>query len=422
LHIRAIILVGIMLSIVTGVTLGAVLYRDQHRGSATAVDRNASLFDALLKKVQSNYYRELTEEELLDGAFNGVMATLDEHSRYLNSADITDLQEDTSGRFGGIGVEVGVINGQLEIVRPMPNPPASRAGIVAGDVITGVDDYHIAEGDISGAMQRLRGAPGTLVTLHLQRSETGGSETGGSEGTEGTTQALSVDVERAEIRINSVRSRLLEPGYGYLRISQFRSGTELDLRDALASLSANDPLRGLVLDLRNNPGGLLQSSVAIADAFLNAGEIVSTRGRDNEIALQFAATTGDLLNGAPIVVLINGGSASAAEIVAGALQDNQRAVLLGTRSFGKGSVQTVMPVANDHAIKLTTALYYTPSGRSIQKLGIKPDQEVTVAVGRSYESTLLEMALDNLKNHPDNAANPAAPVSASRTNANPHNI
>ena len=394
-----------MLSIVTGVTLGAVLYREQQRSSTNAAkaNENANLFDALLRKVQSNYYQELTEEELLDGAFNGVMATLDEHSRYLNSADISDLREDTSGRFGGIGVEVGVINGQLEVVRPMPNTPASRAGIVAGDVITGVDDYRIADGDMTDAMNRLRGAPGTQVTLHLQRS----GDTG---------QALSVAIERAEIRINSVRSRLIEPSYGYLRISQFRSGTELDLRDALASLTADGPLQGLVLDLRNNPGGLLQSCVAVADAFLDSGEIVSTRGRDNEIALQFAATPGDVLSGAPVVVLINGGSASAAEIVAGALQDNQRAVLLGTRSFGKGSVQTVMPVANDHAIKLTTALYFTPSGRSIQKLGIKPDQEVSVAVGKSYESTLLEMALDNLKNHPANAASAPTPAPLTRAN------
>lgn len=382
MHIRGVVLLGIMLSIVTGVTLGAALYRDdQRRQQREASGDNANLFNALLRKVQSNYYQELTEEELLDGAFNGVMATLDEHSRYLDAADITDLREDTSGRFGGVGVEVGVINGQLEVVRPMPNTPASNAGILAGDIITGVDDYRIADGDMSGAMERLRGAPGTPVTLHLQRLET----------------PLSMALERAEIRINSVRSRLLEPAYGYLRISQFRSGTELDLRAALRELSHSEPLKGLVLDLRNNPGGLLQSCVAVADAFLESGDIVSTRGRDNQIALQFAATPGDLLQGAPIVVLINGGSASAAEIVAGALQDNQRGMLLGTRSFGKGSVQTVMPVDDDRAIKLTTALYYTPSGRSIQKLGIKPDQEITVPVGRSYESTLMEMALNNLK-------------------------
>lgn len=400
MHIRGIVLLGIMLSIVTGVTLGAALFREQLRYKVTTgytTKDNANLFNALLRKVKSNYYQELSEAELLDGAFNGVMATLDEHSRYLDASDINDLQEDTSGLFGGVGVEVGVNNGQLEVVRPMPNTPASNAGVLAGDIITGVDDYQIDDGDMAGAMERLRGAPGTAVTIHLQRLET----------------ALSVDLERAEIRINSVRSRLLEPDYGYLRISQFRSGTELDLRAALTELAeqngsantdnASRPLKGLVLDLRNNPGGLLQSCVAIADAFLDSGEIVSTRGRDNQIALQFAATPGDLLNGAPIVVLINGGSASAAEIVAGALQDNLRGVLIGTRSFGKGSVQTVMPVDGNRAIKLTTALYYTPSGRSIQKLGIKPDEEITVAVGRSYESTLMETALDNLKNQ---VANP----------------
>ncbi len=399
MHIRGIVLLGIMFSIVTGVTLGAALFREQqrHSAAATSATGNANLFNALLRKVQSNYYQELTEAELLDGAFNGVMATLDEHSSYLDATGISDLREDTSGRFGGVGVEVGVTNGQLRVVRPMPNTPASNAGVLAGDIILGVDNYRVAEGDMSGAMERLRGTPGTTVTIHLQRHET----------------PLSVDLKRAEIRINSVRSRLLELDYGYLRISQFRTGTEIDLRAALRELTAlNDadtdhqdnsagairPLKGLVLDLRNNPGGLLQSCVAVADAFLDSGEIVSTRGRDDRIA----ATPGDLLNGAPIVVLINGGSASAAEIVAGALQDNQRGVLLGTRSFGKGSVQTVMPVDGARAIKLTTALYYTPSGRSIQKLGIKPDQEITVAVGRSYESTLMEMALTNLKSHNSN--------------------
>jgi len=392
MHIRNTVLLGIMLSIVTGVTLGAALFREHQRNSAVAYENNqANLFNQLLQKVRANYYQELTDEELLDGAFNGVMATLDEHSRFLDAEDLEDLTEDTSGRFGGIGVEVGVSNGALEIVRPMPNTPADRAGVLSGDIITGVDDFHIEKGDLAGAMERLRGAPGTPVSLHLKREE----------------HPLTVELERAQIRINSVRSRMLEPGYGYLRISQFRSGTHNDLKSALDKLTqeANGPLQGLVLDLRNNPGGLLQSCVAVSDTFLDGGQIVSTRGRDNEVNMSFSATPGDALDGAPIVVLINGGSASAAEIVAGALQDNSRAVLLGTRSFGKGSVQTVMPVANNKAIKITTALYYTPSGRSIQKQGIKPDQEIAVPVGQSYESTLIETALKNLQQQPNKTAN-----------------
>jgi len=392
MQIRNTVLLGIMLSIVTGVTLGSALFREHQRHSQALEENNqANLFNQLLRKVRANYYQELTDEQLLDGAFNGVMATLDEHSRFLDKDDLDDLTEDTSGRFGGIGVEVGVSNGALEIVRPMPNTPADRAGVKAGDIITGVDDYLIEQGDMAGAMERLRGEPGTTLSLHLKRDD----------------QSLTVDLERAQIRINSVRSRMLEPGYGYLRISQFRSGTQSDLNAALAELAAeaNGPLDGLVLDLRNNPGGLLQSCVAVSDTFLDSGQIVSTRGRDDELVMNFAATPGDALNGAPIVVLINGGSASAAEIVAGALQDNSRAVLLGTRSFGKGSVQTVMPVDNDRAIKITTALYYTPSGRSIQKQGIKPDQEIVVPVGRSYESTLIETALKNLQKQSNKSAN-----------------
>ena len=384
MHIRNTVLLGIMLSIVTGVTLGAALFREHQRSSEAAEQNSqANLFNQLLHKVRANYYQELTDEELLDGAFNGVMATLDEHSRFLDKDALDDLAEDTSGRFGGIGVEVGVSNGALEIVRPIPNTPAERAGVLAGDIITGVDDYQIEDGDMADAMERLRGAPGSKLSLHLKRDDT----------------PITVELERAQIRINSVRSRMLEPGYGYLRISQFRSGTVTDLQSALADLTleAEGPLDGLVLDLRNNPGGLLQACVAVTDIFLDSGQIVSTRGRDDEVSMSFAATPGDALNGAPIVVLINGGSASAAEIVAGALQDNSRAVLLGTRSFGKGSVQTVMPVDNHRAIKITTALYYTPSGRSIQKQGIKPDQEIAVPVGRSYESTLIETALRNLK-------------------------
>ena len=391
MQIRNTVLLGIMLSIVTGVTLGSALFREHQRHSQALEENNqANLFNQLLRKVRANYYQELTDEQLLDGAFNGVMTTLDEHSRFLDKDDLDDLTEDTSGRFGGIGVEVGVSNGALEIVRPMPNTPADRAGVKAGDIITGVDDYLIEQGDMAGAMERLRGKPGTALSLHLKRDD----------------QSLTVDLERAQIRINSVRSRMLEPGYGYLRISQFRSGTQSDLNAALEELAAeaNGPLEGLVLDLRNNPGGLLQSCVAVSDTFLDSGQIVSTRGRDDELVMNFAATPGDALNGAPIVVLINGGSASAAEIVAGALQDNSRAVLLGTRSFGKGSVQTVMPVDNDRAIKITTALYYTPSGRSIQKQGIKPDQEIVVPVGRSYESTLIETALKNLQKQSNKSA------------------
>ena len=378
---RPLILIGIMLAIVSGVTLGAALFRDRHSNDPVhASVRNAELFNRILDQVRANYYEELSEAELLDGAFGGVMATLDEHSKYLNEGAVLDLEEDTLGRFGGIGVEVGFINRALRVIRPIPNTPAHGAGVLAGDLIVGVDDYRAEDGVLGDILERLRGRPGTQVTLHLER-----------EG-----EAVDVELERAVIQLSSVRTRELEPGYGYLRISQFRQDTHAELMDGIAKLNQSAPLQGLVLDLRNNPGGLLRSSIEVADTFIEAGEIVSTRGRQGD-ELHYTATPGDALNGAALTVLINSGSASAAEIVAGALQDHGRAELLGSRSYGKGTVQTVMPVTANRAIKLTTALYYTPAGRVIQSSGIKPDIEITPPQGKSYEETLLTTALKRLK-------------------------
>lgn len=373
---RPLILIGIMLSVVSGVTLGAALFRDRH----PADPRGAALFDKILEQVRANYYEELSEAQLLDGAFGGVMATLDEHSKYLNEGAVLGLEEDTHGRFGGIGVEVGFIRQTLRVIRPIPNTPAQRAGILTDDLIVGVDDYRADTAELADLLEKLRGQPGTKLTLHLERAG----------------QPLRVELERAIIQLASVRTRELEPGYGYLHIRQFQENTAAELMAGISKLSAAAPLRGLVLDLRNNPGGLLKSSIDVADAFIETGEIVSTRGRQGD-ELHYKATPGDALNGAALTVLINSGSASAAEIVAGALQDHARAELLGSRSYGKGTVQTVMPVTANRAIKLTTALYYTPAGRVIQDSGIEPDIEITPPQGKSYEETLLSTALSRLK-------------------------
>ena len=377
---RPLILIGIMLALVSGVTLGAALFRDRHSNDQPS-ERNAELFNKILDEVRANYVEELSEADLLDGAFDGVMATLDEHSKYLNEGAVNDLEEDTAGRFGGIGVEVGFINQALQVIRPIPNTPAERAGVLAGDLIVGVDDYRSEEGVLGDILDRLRGLPGTHLTLHLLRDE----------------QPVEVKLERAIIQLASVATELLEPGYGYLRISQFRRDTKKEMLAGIAELSRDEPLRGLVLDLRNNPGGLLKSSIEVADAFIDAGEIVSTRGRQGD-ELRYIATPGDVLDGAALTLLINSGSASAAEIVAGALQDHSRAELFGSRSYGKGTVQTVMPVSSNRAIKLTTALYYTPAGRVIQSSGIEPDTEIVPPQGKSYEETLMTSALNYLKN------------------------
>ena len=390
MQVRATVLIGVMLAIVSGITLGATLYREQARGTDHA--RNSALFRLILDQVQRNYFEELSEADLLDGAFNGVMATLDEHSRLLDADDLSDLAEDSSGRFGGIGVEVGIVRGALRVMRPIPDTPASRAGVRAGDQVVGVDDYRPASGrraDLSGMLERMRGAPGSPLQLHLQRDG----------------EALTVPLTRELIKLRSVRSRVLEPGFAYVRINQFRTDTAADLRAALAALDAAGNLRGLVLDLRNNPGGLLQACVDVADIFLDGGLVVSTRGRASDDGLRYRAQPGDRLEGAPIAVLINRGSASAAEIVAGALRDRRRGRLFGTRTYGKGTVQTVMPVGAQRAIKLTTALYYTPSGQSIEQQGIEPQERVTAPVGRSYEDALLDAALRYLQTqNPSNLA------------------
>ncbi|HEY6544574.1 MAG TPA: S41 family peptidase, partial [Dokdonella sp.] len=294
-------------------------------------------------------------------AIRGLLAGLDPHSEYLDEEQIRDLTEDTSGSYHGLGIEVLQVDGTLRVVSPIDGTPAERAGVKAGDTILRIDGKPVQSDDLDGAIDKLRGPLGSSITLNILHER----------------QSVPVDItlKRDVIRVASAGGRLLEPGYAYLRVSQFQDETGSQLRRRIERLAADNkgPLRGAVLDLRSNPGGLLNGAVEISDLFLDDGMIVSTRGRLKEAEMSFRATPGDLLAGAPLVVLVDNGTASAAEIVAGALKDNHRALLMGRRTFGKGSVQTVLPLDAARAVKLTTARYYTPGGTSIQAAGIEPD-------------------------------------------------
>ncbi|MCK8515279.1 S41 family peptidase [Methylonatrum kenyense] len=315
----------------------------------------------VFSRVKGDYVEDVSDKELLENAIRGMLQGLDPHSAYLSADDFAELQEGTSGEFGGLGLEVDVDDGFIRVVAPIDDTPAARAGIRAGDLIIRLDDRSTRGMNLNEAVSLMRGEPGTDITLTITR--------------EGQDEPLEVTLTRDVVQVVSVRSRMLEDGYGYLRISQFQNRTAANLKDQLAALNeaADGSLDGLVLDLRNNPGGVLQAAVAVADAFLEEGRIVYTEGRLDQAQMEFDASGEDLAHGAPIVVLINEGSASGSEIVAGALQDHRRAVVMGTRSFGKGSVQSVLPLNSGAAIKLTTARYYTPDGRSIQAEGIEPD-------------------------------------------------
>lgn len=317
-------------------------------------------------KIKDNYVEKVSDKTLLENAIRGMLTGLDPHSTYLDKAAFKELRVGTTGEFGGLGIVVGMEDGFVKVVSPIDDTPAAHAGIKAGDLIIKLDDKTVKGMTLDDAVKLMRGKPGTSITLTVVR--------------EGETKPLVIKVVRAKIRVKSVKQKTLAPGYGYVRISQFQERTGHDLRAAITKLKKekeNDgKLKGLVLDLRNNPGGLLDAAVAVSDTFLKKGVIVSVRGRNPDADMKYQANPTDWIEGAPLVVLINGGTASASEIVSGALQDHKRAIIMGQQSFGKGSVQTVVPLGNDTAIKLTTARYYTPSGRSIQAQGITPDIKI----------------------------------------------
>ena len=348
-------------------------------------------FTEVFGRVKSDYVESVEDKDLLEYAIKGMLSGLDPHSAYLDPEEFKEMRIGTDGKFGGLGIEVSMENGFVKVISPIDDTPAERAGIKAGDVIVRLDDTPVKGMTLNEAVKIMRGEPGTDILLTVVR-----------EGEEGP---LKITITRDIIRIKSVRSRTLDPGYGYIRISQFQSATGTSMRKQLSELKKENggELKGLVLDLRNNPGGVLNASVSVADAFVSKGKIVYTEGRVKDSLLTFNASPNDLLKSAPIVVLVNGGSASASEIVAGALQDHKRAIIMGTKTFGKGSVQTIMPMNNGAALKITTARYFTPSGRSIQAEGIEPDIEVEqLEVSKKEDAAVERLREADLRDHLEN--------------------
>ena len=363
--------------------------------SAAETYRSLNLFGDVFEKVRSDYVEKPADQKLIESAINGMLSSLDPHSSYMDPKSFRDMQVQTRGEFGGLGIEVTQEEGIVKVVTPIDDTPASRAGILAGDIISAIDDETTQGLTLNQAVDKMHGAIGTSVKLTVIRGP-------GKDQRE-------FRITRDRIQIRAVRSRMEGEDIGYIRITQFNEQTFDGVKAAIAKFQSEvpaDKFRGYILDLRNNPGGLLDQSIAVSNAFLERGEIVSTRGRNAEETQRFSARAGDLSKGKPIVVLINGGSASASEIVAGALQDHKRATIIGTRSFGKGSVQTIIPLGqNNGALRLTTARYYTPSGRSIQAKGIDPDIQILQDVPdelKGRDSTKGEAALrGHLRNGDD---------------------
>jgi carboxyl-terminal processing protease len=356
--------------IIAGATLGAsmvfgqMVFADKSEVQPDLPLNELRAFSEVFGRIKSNYVEPVEDKVLLQNAIRGMLSGLDPHSTYLDMNDFQELREGTTGEFGGLGIEVTMEDGFVKVVSPIDDTPAAKGGVLAGDLIIRLDDTPVKGMSLSDAVDIMRGEPGSKLLLTIIR--------------DGEDKPLKIELTRAIIKVKSVKSRLLEQDYGYVRISTFAARTGESLKEAISALKTenNGPLKGLVLDLRNNPGGLLDAAVEVSDTFIRKGLIVYTDGRVADSKQKFNATPDDYLDDAPIVVLVNGGSASASEIVSGALQDHHRAVILGTKTFGKGSVQTVMPLTNDTAVKMTTARYYTPSGRSIQAEGIVPDIEV----------------------------------------------
>ncbi len=361
--------------------------------------RQLNLFGDVFERVRSEYVEKVTDEQLIESAVNGMLTALDPHSSYLTKKSFQDMQVQTRGEFGGLGIEVTMEGGLVKVVSPIDDTPAARAGLQAGDLITQLNGEPVLGMSLNDAVEKMRGAVGTDIKLTVRRGE--------------ASEPFEATLTRAVIKIQSVRSRV-EGNIGYLRITTFNEQTQTGLDKAIAKIKADlgPKLAGFVLDLRNNPGGLLDQAISVSDTFLDHGEIVSTRGRKAEDTQRFNAKSGDQTGGLPVVVLINGGSASASEIVAGALQDHHRAIIMGTQSFGKGSVQTIIPLQGHGAIRLTTSRYYTPSGRSIQQLGITPDIEVRQARLEELDQPLNRRRESDLKGalRNDNAANAASPA------------
>ena len=372
------------------ITHAVLAERSEKNTTTIPLDEIRSLSE-VFGKIKENYVEDVDDRTLLENAIRGMLTGLDPHSTYLDKEAYKDLRVGTSGEFGGLGIVVGMEDGFVKVVSPIDDTPAQRAGIKAGDLIIRLDGKSVKGMSLDDAVKIMRGKPGTSIELTVVRT--------------GEEKPLEFKLVRDRIQVKSVKYRTLDEGFGYVRLSQFQERTGSEMKAALKKLKKENKggLKGLILDLRNNPGGLLDSAVEISDAFLSKGMIVTVKGRSNGNDLKHQATPSDYTNGVPIVVLVNGGSASASEIVAGALQDHKRAIIMGQRTFGKGSVQTVVPLGNQTAIKLTTARYYTPSGRSIQAKGIEPDiavDDLKVTSAGGSDSRLIKEA--DLAGHLEN--------------------
>ena len=382
------VLTGLMAGVL--VSIGHGVFADRENTRATLPIEELRTFSDVFGRIKNDYVVDVDDKELIEHAIRGMLSGLDPHSSYLDAEQFTELQVGTTGQFGGLGIEVGMENGFVKVIAPIDDTPAQRAGVQAGDLIIRLDDTPVKGMTLNEAVKVMRGKPGSDIELTIVR--------------DGLDQPLNVTITRDVIKVKSVKARMLEPGFGYLRISQFQSKTAENLVDAIDDLKKENggPLKGTVLDLRNNPGGVLNGAVAVSDAFLDKGMIVYTEGRIADSKLRFNATPDDVINGAPLVVLVNQGSASASEIVAGALQDHKRAIIVGSKTFGKGSVQTILPLSSESALKLTTARYYTPSGRSIQAEGITPDIELDRVKFTSVERKIEPLKEADLSRHLSN--------------------
>ena len=355
--------IGLTLGVSLAIGHGVLAEKEEASYTPIPLNELRSLTE-VFGRIKQDFVEPVTDKTLLENAIRGMLSGLDPHSTYLDAEGYKDLQVGTTGEFGGLGIEVGMEDGFVKVISPIDDTPAQRAGIQAGDLIIRLDSKPVKGMTLHQAVNIMRGKVGTDIVLTIVR--------------DGVDKPLEITITRDTIKVQSVKGRILEDGYGYIRISQFQSHTGENLAKQIGKLreESKGKISGLILDLRNNPGGVLNAAVEVSDAFLEKGLIVYTQGRVPDSELKFSATPNELIDGAPMVVLVNGGSASASEIVAGALQDHKRAIIMGSQTFGKGSVQTILPLKNNTALKLTTARYYTPSGRSIQASGIVPDIEL----------------------------------------------
>ena len=383
-----------MFKFLTYLFLVFLYFSDAKAEDDKEVYKHLNLFGEAFEKIKNNYVEEVSSKELVEAAIEGMLGSLDPHSTFLNTDELKELKVQTKGEFGGLGIEVTLENGFVKVISPIDDTPASRAGILAGDLITHLDDEPVLGMTLSEAVSIMRGKAGSKIKLTVNREE---------------NQTLQIVIIRAVIELKAVKAKI-QNNIGYIRVSSFNQKVDTQIIKAISKFKKNNKIIGYVLDLRNNPGGLLDQAVNVTDIFLDRGEIVSTRGRFERDGSRFNAVKTDLTDGLPLVVLINQGSASASEIVAGALQDHKRAIIMGTKSFGKGSVQTILPSGENVALKLTTAKYYTPLGRSIQKTGIDPDilveqfelKKLSESETPSRKEADLRGAIDNEQNSPKN--------------------